>query len=188
MIGLDEAGCGPGFGDLVASAVFVPMNVCLDGITDSKKMSDKKRNIFFQKICEECYFGIGKVTNKEIDSIGLGEARRLVFERALFEFEKKYPEFKMEKHIVDGTIYRQWKNVSFECIPKADSLYTEVSAASVIAKVTRDNDVLKLCKENPYLDEYYKISKNKGYLTQDHKKGILKHGKSVYHRLSYTIK
>ena len=84
--------------------------------------------------------------------------------------------------------YSVLKDIPFDCIPKADSLYTEVSAASVIAKVTRDKDVLKLCEENPYLDEYYKISKNKGYLTQDHKKGISKHGKSVYHRLSYNIK
>lgn len=188
MLGLDEAGCGPGFGDLVASAVYVPTNVCLDGITDSKKMTEKKRNIFFKKVCEECFFGIGKVTNKEIDDLGLGEARRLVFERALSEFETKYPDFKMEKHIVDGTIYRQWKSIPFECIPKADSLYTEVSAASVVAKVTRDNDVLSLCENNPYLDEYYNISKNKGYLTKEHKNGIHKHGKSVYHRLSYNIK
>ena len=188
MIVLDEAGCGPAFGDLVASAVSVPTNVLLNGVTDSKKMSEKKRSIFYKKICDECFFGIGKVTNKEIDSLGLGEARRLVFERALNDFELKYPTFEMEKHIVDGTIYRQWKNVPYECIPKADSIYIAVSAASVIAKVTRDNDILNLCKDNPYLNEYYDISSNKGYLTKSHKIGIAKHGKSVHHRLSYKIK
>ena len=188
MLGLDEAGCGPAFGDLVASAVFVPETVTdLEGLTDSKKLSEKKRDLLYDKICSGCLFGIGKVTHEEIDHYRLGEARRIVFERALDDFCKKYPTFKMEKLIIDGTIFRQWKNIDFECIPQADSKFTCVSAASVIAKVTRDRDVLKLCKDNPNLDEYYDISKNKGYLVKNHKDGIRKHGLSTFHRKSFNI-
>tara|TARA_B100000214_G_scaffold375229_1_gene360706 strand:- start:5639 stop:6211 length:573 start_codon:yes stop_codon:yes gene_type:complete len=188
MLGLDEAGCGPAFGDLVASAVLKPSDVIIEGLTDSKKLSEKKRSVLFTQICEKCMYGIGKVTNIEIDEIGLGEARRLVFERALQDFITKYPDIKMEKHIVDGTIFRKWNDIPFECIPKADFLYSEVSAASIIAKVTRDNDILELCKAHPYLDEFYCISKNKGYLSSQHIEGIKKHGKTKFHRHSYNIK
>ncbi len=174
MLGLDEAGCGPVFGDLVASAVYIPENVDVTGITDSKKISEKKRIVFFQKICNECMYGIGKVSNSEIDKIGLGEARRLVFERALDNYKEKYPEFKMEKLVIDGTIFRPYENIPYECIPKADVLYEQVSAASIIAKVTRDDDIYNLCKEHNYLDEFYNISKNKGYLTKEHIDGIKK--------------
>lgn len=189
MLGLDEAGCGPAFGDLVASAVFIPETVAsLKGITDSKKLSEKKRNIFFETICSECLFGIGKVTNHEIDENGLAEARRVVFERALDNFQEKYPNFEIKKLIIDGTIFRQWKNIQYECVVGGDSKYEAVSAASIIAKVTRDNDIYNLCKENPYLDEFYDISKNKGYLSsKKHKEGIKKHGLSVFHRHSYKI-
>lgn len=189
MLGLDEAGCGPAFGDLVASAVYIPETVTsLKGITDSKKLSEKKRNIFFETICSKCFFGIGKVTNHEIDTNGLAEARRAVFERALDNFQEKYPTFEIKKLVIDGTIFRQWKNIEHECVVGGDSKYEAVSAASIIAKVTRDNDIYNLCKENPYLDEFYDISKNKGYLSsKKHKEGIKKHGLSVFHRHSYKI-
>lgn len=187
VLGLDEAGCGPGFGELVASAVYILEGVTLEGITDSKKLSEKKRSVFFDSITKNCLFGIGIVTNVEIDTNGLGEARRVVFERALDDFTTKYPDFKISNLIVDGTIFRSWKDIPYECIPKADSLYPEVSAASVIAKVTRDRSVLALCEQNPYLNEHYNISKNKGYLTAEHIQGIKTYGKSQYHRHSYKI-
>jgi len=188
MLGLDEAGCGPAFGELVASAVCIPETVIIPGLTDSKKLSTKKRDVYYQEIIKKCQWSTGIVSNTEIDEMGLGEARRVVFERALENFESKYPEFIMTKLIVDGTIFRKWKNVHHECIPKADSLYSEVSAASVIAKVTRDKLVTDLCSTYPYLDNFYCISQNKGYLTKKHVQGIKKHGITEFHRKSYNIK
>ena len=188
MLGLDEAGVGPGFGNLVACALHIPDNVDVQGLTDSKKMSDKQRRIKFEDITKKCFFGIGKVTNEEIDNGGLGEARKLVFERALENFQSKYPDFYMEKLIIDGTIFRSWKNIPYECIVKADLKVACVSAASIIAKVTRDNQIIKLCKDFPYLDTNYGLLKNKGYLVKTHISGIVKHGKTKYHRHSYNLK
>lgn len=188
VVGLDEAGCGPAFGDLIASAVYIPDSFDKCGVDDSKKLSEIKRKMLYTRITDECMFGIGVVSNLEIDEKGLAECRRLVFERALEDFSSKYPLKKIEKILVDGTIFRQWKNIPFECIPQADSKYLEVSAASIIAKVTRDESIYRLCEENSYLKEYYCIEKNKGYLTKKHVEGIKKYGKTKFHRHSYNIK
>ena len=189
MLGLDEAGVGPGFGNLVASAVHILETTDdLNGLTDSKLLSEKKRDMFYETITQTCYFGIGVVTNEEIDQFSLGEARRRVFERALDDFVRKYPSFKVCNLIVDGTIFRPWKDVPYQCLPRADKTIPAVSAASIVAKVTRDRQVIALCDEFPDLHDKYKIRNNKGYLSAEHKQGIATHGLSSYHRHSYKIK
>ncbi len=188
MLGLDEAGVGPGFGNLVASAVYLPDNHKIKGIADSKKISAKKREKIFEEIKSSCKYGIGIVTNDEIDALGLSEARYLVFDRALDDFASSNPEFNVENIIVDGNMFRQWREVKYECIPKADATIPTVSAASIIAKVTRDKQILELCELEPEFDERYGISSNKGYLSARHISGIQKYGRSVYHRKSYKIK
>jgi ribonuclease HII len=188
MLGLDEAGVGPAFGNLVACALHIPSGVEFKGLTDSKKLSEKKRETLFEPITNSCLFGIGQVTNEEIDTGGLAEARRLVFDRALDDFAQKYPNFDIQHLIIDGTIFRPWKAIPFECIPQADAKYPAVSAASVVAKVTRDRQVVALCDQVPELHEKYGIKNNKGYLSKEHLQGIAAHGKSLYHRHSYNIK
>ena len=89
-------------------------------------------------------YGMGEVTHTEIDALGLGEARRLVFERALDDFARKY-ECIPDHIVVDGTLYRPWRNVPYTLEPRADDTYPCVSAASVLAKTTRDRQVLDLC-------------------------------------------
>ena len=188
LVGLDEAGVGPAFGSLWACAAHIPNDVHIPGLTDSKKLTEKRRDRLRKEIMATCVFGLGEVTQKEIDARGLGEARRLVFERALDDLVTRHPDIHIEKLIVDGTIFRKWRDVAFECIPKADQTVSHVSAASVLAKTTRDEQVRRLCDDEPTLHERYGIRNNKGYLSATHIAGIKEHGYSEYHRRSYTIR
>lgn len=189
MLGLDEAGCGPGLGNLVASAVHIPDGVVLRGVMDSKKIrKEAERERLFEMAMAEADVGVGIVTHGEIDVMGMGEARRVVFERALDDFAAKYPDVEIQELVVDGTIFRPWRNVKYECIPGADATVAQVSAASIVAKVTRDRQIHALCDEHPNLDVRYDLRKNKGYLTRAHLEGIRKYGKVPYHRLSFKIK
>ena len=186
IAGCDEAGAGPGFGNLVASAVVLTSDI--KGLTDSKKLSEKKRKMFFNQIIESCIYGIGVVTNKEIDEHGLAWARRIVFHRALDDMMTRTSELPVHI-IVDGTIFDSWRNVQYECKPKADLTDACVSAASIVAKVTRDQSIYDLCQENPWLDERYNLKSNKGYLSdKKHKEGLREYGLTAWHRHSYNIK
>lgn len=102
IAGCDEAGAGPGFGDLVASAVI--LTTPIEELTDSKKLSEKKRDAYFKQITETCIFGIGRVSNVEIDQHGLAWARRIVFHRALDDMMTRTSTLP-ESIIVDGTIF-----------------------------------------------------------------------------------
>lgn len=192
IVGVDEAGCGPAFGDLVASAVILPDDCSIEALADSKKLTEKKRNDLYKKIIAQenkCAYGIGIVSNVEIDTKGLAWARRAVFHRALDNLEQKgYSSSDMKHIIVDGTIFQQWKGVTYECMIKADGKIPCVSAASIIAKVTRDALILDICTQYPDLVDKYKLNKNKGYLTKDHIDGIREHGLTDFHRKSYNIK
>lgn len=187
MLGLDEAGCGPAAGNLVAAAVHLADDAAVSGLRDSKKMSERARERCCDQLVASCRFGVGQVTSEEINAIGLGEARRVVFERALDDFASKYPDFAIASLVVDGTIFRPWRSVPYRCEEKADDAYPCVSAASVIAKVTRDRDVARLCDEHPELDERYDLRRNKGYLTLAHRRGLKTHGFSAHHR-RYKVK
>lgn len=111
-----------------------------------------------------------------------------VFERALDDLFRKHPTLVVDQIIVDGTLFRPYKNISYECIPKADLTNPHVSAASILAKTTRDAQILELCDAEPELDERYGIRSNKGYLGVAHIKGLQEHGFSSHHRTSYRIK
>ena len=186
IAGCDEAGAGPGFGDLIASAVI--LTTPIEGLTDSKKLSEKKRDAYFKQITESCIFGIGRVSNVEIDQHGLAWARRIVFHRALDDMMTRTSTLP-ESIIVDGTIFDPWRNIPFECKPKADLTDACVSAASIVAKVTRDQSIYDLCDTHPWLDEQYGLRSNKGYLSAPkHKEGLRTFGLTDWHRKSYNIK
>jgi ribonuclease HII len=188
MIGLDEAGVGPALGSMWASAVHIPEEVEIPGLTDSKKLTEKKRTRLRQEIVATCLYGLGEVTHTEIDTLGLGECRRLVFERALDDLFRKHPDMVVDKIVVDGTIFREYRGIPHECVPKADLTNPHVSAASILAKTTRDRQVIELCDVVTDLDAKYGIRSNKGYLGPSHIKGLQEHGFSEYHRTSYKIK
>lgn len=192
IAGVDEAGVGPLMGNMVAGAVILPPDYDTKNLKDSKKMSEKKRTQQFEVITQDpsIMFGIGIVTAEEIDTLGLGKCRRLVFHRALDQLYEKYGILKIDQIIVDGNLFEDYHNPNNEmvnhiCVPKADDIYPCVSAASILAKHTRDQQVYQLCEQEPQLAAMYKWLQNKGYPTKDHMSAIQEHGVTPYHRRSY---
>jgi ribonuclease HII len=208
VVGLDEAGVGCVFGDLCAAAVEVeietgpssPTSVLsrakalvlpasLSGLADSKTISSKKRSALAAAITSTWSFGLGVVGSPEINEIGLAEARRLVFHRALDDLllKKEADSPPPVLLIVDGTLFAPYRDFAYIGIPKADSLYSCVSAASVLAKSHRDNRLARWCDGAPLVADVYGLRKNMGYVTAEHKAALRSHGFTDLHR-NYTIR
>lgn len=191
-VGVDEAGTGSAISDAYACAVILDPQLMENKlITDSKKLTPKKRDQAYEIIINsQTQYGVGTVTNKEIDEMGMGKARRLIFVRALEDLRKKVgQEVIFDNVILDGTLSIDYSHAKqIECIPKADFIHAEVSAASIIAKVLRDRKILDLCSIESELAERYKWTSNKGYLTKDHLEAIGTYGLSEFHRKSFTYK
>lgn len=187
VVGLDEAGVGACFASLWASAVHLT-GPPIPGLCDSKRMTEKTRERMRVEVLTRARYGMGEVTHTEIDTIGLGEARRVVFERALDDFVSKY-DIVPDHVIVDGSMYRPWRDVPYTLEPRADDTYACVSAASVLAKTTRDRQVIDIC-DAPDGEMYaqYDIRRNKGYLTKKHIDTIRRLGRTPLHRHSYNIR
>lgn len=192
LVGLDEAGVGPAFGSLWAAAVAQrePHVGWPAGLTDSKRLTPARREALRAALEDKgVYYGLGEVTAQEIDAQGLGHARRRVFERALDDLRVRFPHAPMPTRlIVDGTLFGSWRGVPHECVPRADATVPEASAASVLAKTTRDAQVLAWCDVDPTLDARYAIRANKGYLSARHVEGLRAHGCSPHHRTSYRVR
>lgn len=183
IAGVDEAGCGALMGPLVASAVCLPGEFDTTGITDSKKLSATKRNILYEHIQTHAVVGVGIVTLDEINTNPFGEMRRLVFERALRNLIRHTRPCKI---IIDGTgFFVGLEDIPFECQPKADAKYACVSAASIVAKVTRDNMVDDLCTRDATNAATYDWRANKGYPTPQHLAAIREHGTTSHHRIAF---
>lgn len=175
IAGVDEVGRGPLIGPVVASAVILPKDFHLEGLTDSKKLSEKKRELFYQIIKEQAIsIGIGIISEKRIDEINIYEATKEAMITAINNLNPQ-PE-----HIL---IDAMPLNISIPTtsIIKGDYLSISISAASVIAKVTRDHMLYDIDKEYPMYD----LKNNKGYGTKKHLEAIKKYGITKYHRLSY---
>ena len=175
IAGVDEVGRGPLIGPVVAAAVILPKNFELEGLTDSKKLSEKKREKFFEIIKKEAIsIGIGVISEKRIDEINIYEATKEAMYEAINNLNPK-PE-----HILIDAMKLDL-SVPSTSIIKGDLLSISISAASVIAKVTRDHMLYELDKEYPMYD----LKNNKGYGTKKHIEAIKKYGITKYHRLSY---
>jgi ribonuclease HII len=183
--GLDEAGRGCLWGPFYAAAVIWKdesewtdeIRSLSEKIKDSKKISEKKRNLIYEGILKHAEsYGIGIVTSQEIDSWGMTKANRTAFERALANLSKQ-----PQRILIDGCLAI---DTSTEQIvePQLDNTYICVAAASIIAKVSRDRAVQEMVKNNTNLDEKYDLANNKGYGTLKHRNGILKNGKHELHR------
>lgn len=186
-VGVDEAGVGPAYGSVWAAAVHLPR--LIEGVRDSKTLSERKREHFRDRILAEdgVAYGMGEVTYEEIDRLGLGEARRLVFDRALDDYAARGGPMPT-KILVDGGIFRPWRGVRYECHDRADARFPCVSAASILAKTSRDAQVRQWCDKDPTLHERYALASNKGYLSAAHIEGLRTHGYSARHRRSYRIR
>lgn len=177
MIGIDEVGRGCWAGPLLIVAARQKTDLPV-GLDDSKKLTKKKRELLFVRIKQSCDLGEGWVTAQEIDAIGLTGAMKLGVDRALKNIDAKFD----EQIIMDGLInYCNPKYIDVQCEAKADGKYPVVSAASVYAKVTRDNFMAQLGEKY----KKYEFEKHVGYGTQLHSGLLKKHGVSDQHRLSF---
>ena len=184
-IGMDEAGCCALVGPLVAcAAILQSESEVKNDVCDSKQVKGKKRLTLFHKICENALYGIGRVEHTEIDKNGLGWARKEVFTRALNALEEhEIPN--TVPVIVDGVHFAPHTERNTICISNADATHANVSAASIVAKVTRDAEIQKTCKTHPEIAESYGWTTNMGYPTKKHKDGISPHGITEFHRTSF---
>ena len=177
IAGVDEVGRGPLIGSVITACVVLPQNFKLEGLTDSKKLSEKKREKYYDIIMTKALaIGIGECTEKEIDKYNIYDATKIAMKRAIDEANKK---IKIEHVLIDAMpLDIEIPNTS---IIKGDAKSITIAAASVIAKVTRDRMMYELDKIYPMYD----LAKNKGYPTKKHREAIEKYGITKYHRLSY---
>lgn len=172
-------------GDLVACACALPTGAVCKDVVDSKKMTEKRRARVASELRATSMYGIGSVSAHEIDELGMGACRRLVFERALDDFVRRNDEVP-HKVLVDGTLYTEWRGVPYECHVQGDSKFPCISAASILAKTERDARVLKLVALDPVLD-VYGWTRNKGYPTAQHYAALRENGPTVHHRHSFRL-
>jgi len=175
LCGIDEAGRGCIAGDLVVAGVLFKEGQSVAGLNDSKKISEKKRYELFEPIKEATLYHIVTITAKQIDEDGISKS----MSRALSEIMQN---LNADEYLFDGNTTFGIKNL--QTMVKADAKVLEVSAASILAKVTHDRNILKDAKEFP---EYH-FEKHKGYGTKLHVEMIKQYGYSKVHRKSYKIK
>ena len=175
IAGCDEAGRGPLCGPVVAAAVIFPVGYKMEGITDSKKLSEKKRKYYFDIIKKDALsYAIAECSPKEIDEINIYEASRLAMQRAINKLSIK-PDYV----ITDAMPMPDIKNS--EAIIKGDAKSITIAAASILAKVTRDEEMYELDKLHPE----YGFKSHKGYPTKLHLENIRKYGILNNYRLTY---
>lgn len=173
--GVDEVGRGPLIGSVVAACVILPFDFALEGLTDSKKLSEKKRNEFYKVIWDKAIaIGIGIVDEKVIDEVNIYEATKIAMKKAICDTNIKPDHVLIDAMPLDI-------DVPTTSIIKGDAKSISIAAASVIAKVTRDRMMYELDKIYPMYD----LANNKGYGTKKHIEAIKKYGITKYHRLSF---
>ena len=177
IAGCDEAGRGPLFGPVVACSVILPHDFKLDGLNDSKKLTEKKREEYYPIIMKKAIsVGVSIVSSKEIDEINIYEASRQGMLRAINSMKIK-PDY----IITDAMPLDKFTNVPSEAIIKGDAKSITIAAASVIAKVTRDRIMYEEDKKHPE----YLFAKHKGYPTKKHIELIEKYGIIDGYRRTY---
>jgi ribonuclease HII len=184
IIGVDEAGRGPLVGSVVAAAVIFPANFYLEGLTDSKKLTEKKREGIYSQITNQCLWSVGEASSIEIDEINILQATMLAMKRAIYDLQQQLVTQNKDETfrvLVDGNRCPDVDNC--HAIVKGDLSEPVISAASVIAKVTRDRQMIELNLQFPD----YGFSKHKGYGTKEHLEALSKHGPiNGQHRFSFA--
>lgn len=180
IVGLDEAGRGPLAGPVVASAVVLDPGAKIYGLDDSKKLSKKKREELFLKIKARAKVGIGRASSSEIDKYNIREATFVAMKRAV---KNLLPELDNNPDIllVDGNAVIPDLRVEQKAIIDGDADVNTIAAASIIAKVTRDNIIFEYAEKFPQ----YNFKSNKGYGTAEHIAALNKYGSSPIHRKSF---
>ena len=179
ICGVDEAGRGPLAGPVCAAAVILPAHADIPGLDDSKKLSDKRRRELMPLIKEQAIaYGIAMVDHKEIDEINILQATFLAMERAIDQLS-----IRRELALIDGNRAKDF-GLPVQTVVHGDSLSASIAAASVLAKVTRDDYMLELAKQYPD----YGFEVHKGYGTKVHYAALTEHGPSPVHRMTFLKK
>ncbi len=176
IAGVDEVGRGPLVGPVVAAAVILPINYHLDGLNDSKKLTEKKRERLYDILMQEAIaIGIGEASAKEIDEINIYQASKLAMMRALKNLKI------MPEHVLVDAMPLKEIDFPSTSIIHGDALSLSIAAASVIAKVTRDRMMIELDKKYPE----YGFAQHKGYPTKKHLEVLQKYGVLDNYRFTY---
>ena len=179
ICGVDEAGRGPLAGPVCAAAVILPPHIEIPGLNDSKKLTDKKRRELYPVIMEQAIaYGIGLASHEEIDQINILQATYLAMERAIGQLSVK-----PELALIDGNRAKDF-GLPVQTVIKGDSLSASIAAASILAKVTRDDLMLVAAGDYPQ----YSFDVHKGYGTKAHYESLTAFGPSPIHRMSFLKK
>lgn len=175
--GVDEVGRGPLIGSVVTACVVLPPDFVLEGLTDSKKLSEKKREKFYDYIVENCIaYAVGECSPEEIDEYNIYEATKIAMKRAIDAVHKQIP---LEHVLIDAMPLEL--EIPTTSIIKGDAKSISIAAASVVAKVTRDRMMIELDKKYPQ----YGYAKHKGYPTKKHVEAIQEYGLIEGYRKTY---
>jgi len=177
IAGVDEVGRGSLIGPVYAAAVILKKSINSKILKDSKKLTKEKRKVLFYYITKNSIWATGKASVKEIDEINILHASLLAMKRAIKKLKKKPTQV-----LIDGNKIPDLKNYNFRAIVKGDQKISSISAASIIAKVTRDNFIKTLAKKN----KGYHWDQNFGYGTKQHLKAIKKLGVTKHHRKTFS--
>ena len=177
IAGVDEAGRGPLVGSVVAAAVILDPENPIEGLNDSKKLSEKKREKLFAEIQEKALaWAVAEASAAEIDELNILQASLLAMRRAVERLGVQ-----PEHVLVDGNKIPQGLSVSCDAVVGGDAIHPEISAASILAKVSRDREMAELDRQHPQ----FGFAKHKGYPTKAHFEAIAEHGVIAEHRRSF---
>lgn len=176
IAGMDEAGRGSWAGPVVAAAVILKNGTKLPGLTDSKLLNAEQRDFLYEKIIKTCDYGVGIISHEEIDKCGLLHATFRAFEQALNSLKSH-----VDHILIDGRDHFTFK-IEHTSIIKGDLKIRAISAASIVAKVTRDRLMIEYAQKYPE----YSFEDHKGYGTTRHQNALKKFGVSEIHRKSYA--
>ena len=179
IAGVDEAGRGPLAGAVYAAAVILPEDVFIEGLNDSKKLSEKKREALFDVICEKAVsYSIASVDEKRIDEINILNATFEAMNKAIDGLKIQPDYVLIDGNRIKGT------DIPHETVVKGDAKSVSIAAASILAKVSRDRYITEAAKTYPE----YGFEKHKGYGTAAHNEAILKYGMCPIHRRTFLKK
>lgn len=178
VCGLDEVGRGCFAGPVVTAGVILPKDFYSPLLRDSKKLSETQRKKAYDLIIENAlFYSIEAVSAKEINTLGINPSTFKAMDKCIDSLGVE-PEYLL----IDGTQWDGYKDIPYFCVPKGDDTYLSIAAASILAKVRRDEYMVKVSSVHPE----YNFQNNKGYYCKKHGEGILEHGITNYHRTQYV--